>query len=110
MAGEVAARGEQGSGQREALRARLLDRVTEVRRRAARLRRERSPGEDAYRLESMAGATFVLAEALHDDPMTAAEAATAAAVNLSLSRADELRMRVLHNAVRHIAYDLRHPA
>ncbi|MEO3805674.1 DUF6461 domain-containing protein [Nonomuraea sp. B1E8] len=112
LAREVAARGEQGSAQKEALRARLLGRVTELRRRVGRLRSQRGLGgaEEAGRLESMADATFVLAEALRDDPMTAADAATAGVVNLSLPRADELRMRVLHNAVKHIAYNLRHPS
>ncbi|MGP3937796.1 DUF6461 domain-containing protein [Nonomuraea sp. KM88] len=112
LAREVAARGEQDTARREALQTRLLERVTEARRRVGRLRHEHSPAsaEEAGRLESMADATFVLAEALHDEPMTAAEAATAVAVNLSLPRADELRVRVLHNAVRHIAYDLRHPS
>ncbi|TDD18939.1 hypothetical protein [Nonomuraea diastatica] len=43
----------------------------------------------------------MLAAALRDDPMTAAAAATTVAVNLLLSRADHLRMRVLHNAVPH---------
>jgi hypothetical protein len=102
--------GEQHTGQRDSLRLRLTERVAETRRRAKRLRSGPSPvqAEEAGRLESAADATFVLAEALHTSPMAAATAATALAINLSLPRADHLRMRVLHNLVQRIEYDLRH--
>ncbi|MEV4572793.1 DUF6461 domain-containing protein [Nonomuraea jabiensis] len=98
--------GEQHNGQRESLRQRLTAHAADVRLRAARLRH--SPGQtpEAERLDVAAHATSILAEALHPLPLTAAEA-TAQAAYLRLPRRDHLRMQVLHNVMRRIAYDLR---